>query len=241
MLASGSILIPLMNPSGGAPFDHIKAWGTSSRIVVLTGMGPLVDSLLVNLPQFALSFCYITLNGICTSMASAQEWNNLAAYRKGLRVTTPQESQRSTYFLQLPYKWALPLMATSSILHWLMSQSFYLVRAEMYDGDGEISRSDNLSGCGLSFLSLWIFTIVALVLVCAVGLVGDRRMQQKIPLAASCSLVISAACHIPRGEQDVHLKKVKWGVVEKSPGSGYTHCSIAAKEVRKPIIGQIYR
>ncbi|KAH6644215.1 hypothetical protein C7974DRAFT_371355 [Boeremia exigua] len=205
ILISGTFLILLLeiNHSGG-----LSAWGTSSRIVIPTKMGPMTDALLVNLPQFLISWSYIILNGICTAMASAREWNKLATSREGLRVTMPQGEQRSTYFLQLPLKRALPLMTTSGLLHWLMSQSFFVVRANLEDVSSR--------------------------------LVGARRMQQKMPLAASCSLVISAACHAPSDEHDPHLKKVRWGVIEKSPGSGYTHCSITAKEVQKPITGQRY-
>jgi hypothetical protein len=57
-----------------------------------------------NVPQLALSLCYLALNSICTSLASAYKWNNMARTRKSLRVTDPQGQQRSTYFLQLPYK-----------------------------------------------------------------------------------------------------------------------------------------
>lgn len=165
----------------------------------------------------------------------------MAKYRKGLRVTRPQEKQRSTYFLSLPYKWALPLVAASGILHWLLSQSLFVFRSDVYTRHGKFVLDSSRLGCGFSALSLLTFTIVALLLVIAVGYVGTRSMQQKMPLAASCSLVISAACHSPTDDQDAHLKKVKWGVVEKSLGSGHTHYSITAKEVRKPITGQIYQ
>ena len=36
-------------------------------------------------------------------------------------------AQRSEYFLQLPYRFALPIMLYSGFLHWLCSQSFFLV------------------------------------------------------------------------------------------------------------------
>lgn len=167
-------------------------------------------------------------------MAAAQEWNNLATSRKDLRVTKPYGEQRSTYFLQLPYIWAVPLIAMSGVLHWLMSQSFFLVRTETYT-EGVASTQ---YGCGFSFLSLWVFTLAAFSITCAVGLIGNRKMQQRMPFAASCSLVISAACHALEGDEDAQLKKVRWGMVEKSPGTGYKHCSVTTKDTRKPTVGQ---
>lgn len=44
--------------------------------------------------------------------------------RKGLRVTQPHGYQRSSYFLQLPYRWSLPLIVISGTLHWLLSRVF---------------------------------------------------------------------------------------------------------------------
>ena len=178
-------------------------------------------------------------------MSSAYEWNNLAQTRKGMRVTRPEGSQRSTYFLQLPYKWATPLLVTSGLLHWLLSQSFFLVRIDVTSREGIILENRSTSACGFSRLSLLVFFIVALLLVCAIGVIGIRPLRQKIPFAASCSLVISAACHPPKqaGEVDSHLKEVKWGVVEERTEQGSAHCCITATPTmeQKLVKGRVYR
>lgn len=62
----------------------------------------------------------------------------MATTRKGLRVTAPRGEQRSSYFLQLPYRWAVPLMIVSGALHWLMSQTIFPVRLETRSRDGNI-------------------------------------------------------------------------------------------------------
>lgn len=173
-------------------------------------------------------------------MSSAQEWNNLARYRRGLRVTRPEGDQRSTYFLQLPYKWAWPLIITSGALHWLLSQSFFLVRLDMIDCDGIVVDSESISACGVSVLSLLIFFIVALLLIGAIALAGTRHMQQRLPAAALCSLVISAACHPPKTEVGPQLKKLKWGVVEQDEAERFGHCCLSASAVRKPEVGKPY-
>lgn len=54
--------------------------------------------------------------------------------------------QRSTYRLQLPYVYGVPLVIISSGLHWLVSQSLFLARVTMFDsldvkdGDGMYRR-----------------------------------------------------------------------------------------------------
>jgi hypothetical protein len=77
--------------------------------------------LLANLPQIILSFLYLTYNGLYTSMHLAHEYGGYATQRKALRVTTPRGVQRSTYWLQLPYTYGVPLILASATLHWLIS------------------------------------------------------------------------------------------------------------------------
>ena len=73
-----------------------------------TGLAGCV--LLANLPQVILSFLYLMYNGLYTSMHMAHEYGGYATERKSLRVTTPRGTQRSTYWLQLPYTYGMPLI-----------------------------------------------------------------------------------------------------------------------------------
>jgi hypothetical protein len=219
-------------------------WGAASSGFLSFGSdtastkGTTWNAWLANMPQVLLSMCYLNLNTICTSMASAAEWNGLATSRKGLRVTKPFGEQRSTYFLQLPYRWALPLMIISGCLHWLLSQTFFLTRTDFFSQDGNLDSWT--SACGISFSSLLTFSLVALALVCAVRWIGRRPMYPKLPLAESCSLMISAACHPAPDELDPHLAKVRWGVVAETAIEGHGHCSLSSKLVLKPKEGDVY-
>jgi hypothetical protein len=196
---------------------------------------------LVNTPQLVLSLCYLGLNNICTSLASADEWNKFAYTRKSLRVSQPIAQQRSTYFLQLPYRWAVPLMITSSTLHWLLSQSFFLVRVDSFERNSDVPNDNSKSACGYSSLSLQIFLLVCLLLMCTITYLTSRRMQQRMPLAASCSLVISAACHPAKDEVDIHLRRIRWGVTQQPGSEGVGHCSFSAGPVKKPEAERVYR
>jgi hypothetical protein len=199
-----------------------------------------MNAWIVNTPQLALSICYLGLNNICTSLAGAEEWNNIARVRKALRVTNPQGEQRSTYFLQLPYRWSVPLMLISSALHWLLSQSFFLVRLNVLDRKGNVKNADSVSACGFSSVSLMVFWAVAAVLICAVATICMRRMKQSMPIAASCSFVISAACHVPDSDVEHHLQKLRWGAVH-TPERNHGHCCITSTPgTKKPIQGMRY-
>lgn len=199
----------------------------------------LLNAWLANVIQLILSFCYLVINSQCTAMAGAAEWNNLAVSRKGLRVTRPIGAQREKYFLQLPYRWSLPLAAASSFLHWLLSQSFFLVRVDDYNRN-DTPTGESLTGIGFSVTSLITLVLCSFVLVGSVAWIGRRRMKIRIPFAASCSLVISAACHPPPDDVDPHLRPVKWGVTEGFMYEGEKHCSLSAKPVTKPKVGEKY-
>lgn len=135
------------------------------------------------------------------------------------------------------------MIFTSGLLHWLLSQSFFLVRLDVTDRNGFILPNESMAACGFSRLSLLIFFFVTLLLVSTIGFMAVRPLEQKTPFAASCSLVISAACHPPQQEVDTHLKEVKWGVVEEQIQEGYPHCSITAMPTRKRelVKGRVYR
>lgn len=203
----------------------------------------LFNAWLANMPQVLLSFCYMKLNSFCTAMTSAKEWNSLALSRKGLRVSEPRGEQRSTYFLQLPYRWAIPLIVLSMALHWLLSQTFFLVRIDVFNARGglvTVGDEASRSACGVSVSSFTVFFVVFLGLCIGIRMLASRKFVTGLPQAASNSLVISAACHPPKDEVDPHLKAVKWGVVEREIVDIYEHCSLSSRPVVAPEEGKTY-
>jgi hypothetical protein len=224
--------------------NTVWKWGTASGGSLSIGSnaastnGTTWNAWLSNMPQVLLSVCYLNVNTICTSMASSEEWNTLATTRKGLRVTKPAGQQRSTYFLQLPYKWAIPLIVMSGFLHWLLSQTFFLTRIDSYDSDGKLKQW--VSACGISFSSLLTFCFVVVIMVFALLMIARWPMLARLPLTESCSLMISAACHPDPDEIDPHLEEVKWGVVPGMLVRGRGHCSLSSKPVKKATVGEIY-
>jgi hypothetical protein len=88
-------------------------------------------TLVANTPQLILSICYMAYNGLLTRMLAEFEWAAFGIKYQPLRVTTRKGEQRSTYRLQLPYRWSIPLIAASILLHWLYANSLYV---SIYDG-----------------------------------------------------------------------------------------------------------
>lgn len=81
---------------------------------------------MANTPQLMLSTCYFALNSFLTRIQIEEEFNSYSRCYKPLRVSDPKGEQTSTYRLQLPYKYSIPLIAMSIILHWLLSSAVFL-------------------------------------------------------------------------------------------------------------------
>ncbi len=239
------ICAPVYSTPNSPGTDNPWNWGTASGTYLPAdhkdniAIATLLSGLLANVPQLLLSIGYLNINFICTSMASAHEWNRLGTFSKHLRVTNPVGLQRSTYFLQLPYRWCMPLMAFGGVLHWIMSQAFYLVRIDHFDRQGK-KASDSVAACGFSSLSLAIFCAVGLLELCIIGFFGFRKFPMKMPPVGSCSLVISAACHPSFDEVNPQLEKLQWGVVKPANGEEHGHCSLSSKPVEAPVYGEFY-
>jgi hypothetical protein len=169
----------------------------------------------VNAPQLVLSFTNFFANNILTRTLSEYEWNRYASNRKGLRLSfEPHGSQRSSYFLQVPYRWGLPFMAFFGILHWLFSESIFAVAIMNYgcppkgnfkDVDPNSIQRINIANkdyltVGFSPLAIMIVTFATIIFVLGFIAVGFLALNPAIPLLGNCSAVIAAACHRKKSE-----------------------------------------
>lgn len=210
------------------------------------------NTIIANTPQLIFSALYFVFNGVITIMTLAAEWSTYAISRRGVRVSwNPQYAQRSSYFLSLPYRYAIPLMGTSAILHWLISQSLFLVGIEAYDERFVRAPGRDLVTCGytpvaiVSAMAVWVF-----MFACLVGM-SRMKFASGMQIAGSCSLAIAAACH-PKydpnlDEKDqqmdppegVEFMPLKWGAVPLEGLMG--HCTFSADEVEMPESQRVYQ
>ena len=215
--------------------------------------------LLANLPQAIISFVYLTYNGLFTTMLANREWSRYAIKRATLRVSVPGRGQRSTYFLQLPYAWSIPLIVASILLHWFVSQSIFLARIAIYkDGtlvstfqdrlikykhlhaDGQLFSGVGYSDMGLIAAIIWGSALVGSCLLVAVIFTYPKGL----PLGGTNSAVISAACHMRYEEEyideDVTEKPLKWGVTIQGGMDKIGHCCFSSGDVEFPRVGYLY-
>ena len=198
--------------------------------------------LLANLPQLIFSILYFVYNGLYTVMSLAAEWSAFSRRRKGLRVSRPVGAQRSTYYLQLPYTYAVPLILASGLMHWFISQSFYLLSVDFSGSSHSEIRS--FDTCGYSAIAIIFGLGLAGLMLIVIFVNGFRRLTFEIPRVGSCSTAISAACHPAAEGQDAAMP-LQWGVVlaahdRQMMESDVGHCSFSCGEVLPLVEGEKY-
>ncbi|KIK53464.1 hypothetical protein GYMLUDRAFT_232806 [Collybiopsis luxurians FD-317 M1] len=212
------------------------------------GYGALVAAVLIsNSPQLILSMIYLVFNSLCTTLFLTFEWSLYARSCKPLRVSSPSGNQRSTYFLQIPYRYGLPLMVFSALLHWLVSQSIFLVKVsywETWDNSNDILDSyQSVTSCGYSPMGMILTIIVgASLILLALIFAFFTHLNGDMPLVGSCSAAISAACHPPEDGKNSSMP-VKWGAVIDASDfgkQGVGHTCFSSGVVVEPIPGCYY-
>lgn len=186
-------------------------------------------TLLANAGQPLLSLLHCAYNALFTALYLGTEWDGYgggrggvgaAGGKKGLRISSvPRGAQRASHFLQLPWRYGVPLSAASTLLHWLASQSVFTV--SLVDGGdaGEAGaarddisgketaapaaeQSDRFFGCGFSPLAMALLLVALLALLACLLAAALPRFKTGMPVVGSCSAAIAAACRPhPRREE----------------------------------------
>lgn len=214
LLSLGTIQVHDYNDSSSI-WDYSLGEVNVATLITSIGLpdrGIIWMVLLANTPQLLVSIAYFMYNALLSCMLLAAEYDDYALQRKPLRVSWPKGSQRSTYYLSLPYRYSIPLQGASTVLHWLVSQSLYFVEIIPYDIHGVPVDEAKIITCGYSPQATIFAMILGGVLIAGSIILGMRRFKSSMPLALYCSAAISAACH-PCTEGDHSMKPVQWGEV----------------------------
>ncbi|KIW03154.1 uncharacterized protein PV09_05797 [Verruconis gallopava] len=222
------------------PATFIYGWTLPSS----GALGLISNVIIANLPQVVLSMIYYTYNSLFTCFLAGREWSRYATHKKGLRISSiPRGAQRSTYTLQLPYRVALPLMTLSGILHWLTSQSIFLVSVQEQSQDG---LSDEFLTCGYSPSAILGVITLGSVMVAMVWYLGTRTYRGGMPIVATNSACISAMCHVSEEEReaDIAFLPVRWGIPDHrmeddDRKDSVRHCTFSSLYVRMPKEGEL--
>lgn len=219
-------------------FGKVQAANLLSNI-----KGLVVNILLANLPQIILSFIYLTYNAAFTAICITNEYGGFSKVRKPLRVSNPHGNQRSTFYLNLPYRYAVPIISLSGVLHWFISQSLFLVKINIYDPQNTHLPDETLSlvpeasiaVCGFSVLPMIATLVLGGSMVIILNGFGLSKLKGDVPTAGSCSAAISAACHGNEGANGV-----MWGKMPMNCTGQIGHLCFSGDMVESPVRGEMY-
>jgi hypothetical protein len=141
------------------------------------------------------------------------------AKHKPLRVLSPIGFQRPSYTLSLLLTYSTPLISSFVLLHWLVSQSIFVVQTIAF-GPGENGfriPAYDWSRTGYSLLGLILSITIGGSLVLAPLINSFARKYPnapcEFPSMAINSAAISAVCQRPKDDKDAHLFPVSLGFI----------------------------
>ncbi|TGJ79393.1 hypothetical protein E0Z10_g9369 [Xylaria hypoxylon] len=218
-----------------------------TKVIEALGANAFYGTLmLANVAQVILGLAWWLTNSLLTKLLLAQRWARFIVKRSGLRVSSPKGQQRPSYILSLPYRYSIPLIIASAVLHWLLSQALFVVqtRGFVYDLESQSKdqfvRDDTLDASVIGYsIIAFIFAVSILfgislsITLLATKPLPRREVQPcdggaeaepgvlvtRMPLVLNCSAAISAACHPGPGSQEAHLELVQWGKMESGKWS----------------------
>lgn len=196
-----------------------------AHVVEQTRWRVLRNVTVANMPQLALSAAYYLWSNHLTVMLAAHEYNTYAAptmngnstmqpeKKRSLRVTNPKSgtNQKSTPFLTIPFHYWASNSFLWTLLHWLASQAVFFARVDMFNHWQRISPF-SVSQVGYSIMGIICFFVVSFLIFGYAVWIGVSKLDNRMPLAATCSGALSAACHPGDPSLRHYEKKVYWGI-----------------------------
>ncbi|OCK83187.1 hypothetical protein K432DRAFT_423576 [Lepidopterella palustris CBS 459.81] len=205
-----------------------------SLITDNAGFSPAGLAIWANLPQVFLAILFLAYNNILVSLFLSQDWNAFALKGRTLMVSSPAGIQRGMWMLGSPWGYGIVMLVIHIFLHWLVSQSLFIVETEtIYGGESPIALLEanipNIWGytptktygsgsatLGYSPIAGILALVCGVVLLAGAMVLGFRKFDEGgPPVASTCSEAISAACHLNPHDRndDLRYKELRWGDV----------------------------
>jgi hypothetical protein len=96
---------------------------------------------------------------------------------------------------------------------------------------------------GTSQIALLFAFLVGTMMLIALFALMFRKLGTGIPIFGTCSVAISAACHVPKGDENAATKPLMYGVVplDEHVRSEFRHTTFSSKTVEPCKEGIIYK
>lgn len=197
-----------------------------------------VIALLANMPQLFLAAVYLLYNGCITVMFTSSHWSLLGSRPTAMLVSNPVGKQKSRWWFGSPWAWALPFMGLSMLLHWLCSQSLFLIQIDIYNSlsaDELDVFERQLTNAAYSPIAAIVALVTGFLLPALAIVVGLKQLAPGgPPMVCTSSAAISASCHPgsvlrskPGGDR-FWEGELRWGEIPSTVyQNGWGHCSVA--------------
>jgi len=155
--------------------------------------------LVANSPQLWLSFGYLLWNNQITRIWMEQEWRSYYGRLHKPRVSykTADRGLRATRWLQLPYWATALLMVINTMLHWLVSQTMFVVEIfgdqNITDSDGNLNYSDFY--INYSPLAIMSIGIGSSILVLSITIYYFIPRKSLMPLMGGSAKLVFESCN----------------------------------------------
>jgi hypothetical protein len=175
------------------------------------GLPFAVQVITANLPQVWSTIGYLTWNNQITRIWLEKEWRSFYQGHRLPRVSFDIDDQgmQQARWLQLPYWVTGVLMSVSILLHWLVSQTLFVV--EIYFTDASVASVFHLH---YSPLAIIMVGSIASVLVFGITVYYFIPIKTWMPLmAGSTKIVLDSCVGLPR--RGFPRAGIGWGDISK--------------------------
>jgi hypothetical protein len=150
-----------------------------------------VQVIMANLPQVWSTIAYLTWNNQITRIWLEKEWRSFyrSHQRPRVSINSREPGIQSARWLQLPYWVTALLMSISVLLHWLVSQTLFVV--EIYFSEATLASVFHLHFSPLALISVGT---MAMVLVFGITFYYFIPIRTWMPLMAGSTRVVFDSC-----------------------------------------------
>ena len=205
-----SLAFIISNTGGSVALEGAEAVGLPLQVA------------LANCPQLWLSVGYLLWNNQITRIWGEHEWRSYAGRRKPPRVSYGAKvpGVRNTRWLQLPYVMTAMLMIVSTTMHWVVSQTMFVVEVENQSGlpvRNNVPAPDAIIfAICYSPTAIFVIAVMALAALLGITIYYFIPFQTWMPfMAGSARVVFASCCALPK---DLPVDGIMWGDVSDEWG-----------------------
>ncbi|RYN46496.1 hypothetical protein AA0114_g8217 [Alternaria tenuissima] len=190
----------------------------------------LTAAVLSNAAQFIYSLLYLMMIYNITLISQESDWGKLEYRRKRIRTTLVSgTSFNQTYLLQLPKKILFPIMAYSTLTHWMLGEALQAHEAIWieYSPGRHVEHSKYI--LKWAAYPLWFATFLILLMTAVCWWAFTYKREGFIPQMFGSVRVIMASTTSLDGFPD---NGIQWGDLG-GEGERFRHAGLSAEDVGK--------